>query len=108
MAIGIAGLLGLGAQQLGTTTFGRVVKFTKADPVNIAARAAVRERGLALLRELHKRQGEDKYDRVIIGRVSSSCRKVTLANPRSSAEDRVARHALGSSVGLTFSSAAAS
>ncbi|SCX31793.1 hypothetical protein [Agrobacterium rosae] len=66
MAIGIAGLLGLGAQQLGTTTFGRVVKYTRADPVNIAARAAVRERGLALLRELHKRQGEDKYDRVIV------------------------------------------
>ena len=32
--------------RLGTSTFGRVVRHTQADPDNIAARAAVRDRGL--------------------------------------------------------------
>ncbi|MDK1494286.1 hypothetical protein QN219_30465 [Sinorhizobium sp. 7-81] len=48
---------------LATKSFGRVVRYTRAQPDNIAARAAVRERGLALLRALHK---DDKYDRVIL------------------------------------------
>ncbi|MBY3101149.1 hypothetical protein HFO69_26135 [Rhizobium laguerreae] len=48
---------------LATKSFGRVVRYTRAQPDNIAARAAVRERGLALLRALHK---GDKYDRVIL------------------------------------------
>lgn len=39
--------------QMGTSTFGRVVRYTRADPDNIAARAAVRDRGLKLLRALH-------------------------------------------------------
>jgi len=37
-----------------SATFGRVVRYTKADPDNIAARAKIRERGLELLRALHK------------------------------------------------------
>ncbi|WP_433765305.1 hypothetical protein [Pseudomonas putida] len=44
-------------------TFGRVVRYTRADPDNIAARAAVRTRGLNLLRALHE---GDEYDRVIL------------------------------------------
>jgi hypothetical protein len=42
--------------------FGRVVRYTRAKPDNIAARKQVRERGLELLAELHK--GE--YERIII------------------------------------------
>lgn len=49
--------------QLATKSFGRVVRYTRAQPDNIAARAAVRERGLELLRALHR---DDKYDRVIL------------------------------------------
>jgi hypothetical protein len=44
-------------------TFGRVVRYTKATPDNIAARAAVRERGLALLRALHN---GTSYGRIIV------------------------------------------
>ncbi|GAC1339028.1 MAG: hypothetical protein NVSMB18_06480 [Acetobacteraceae bacterium] len=44
-------------------TFGRVVRYTRADPDNIAARKAVRERGLALLRALHH---DATYDRVVV------------------------------------------
>ncbi len=44
-------------------TFGRVVRYTRADPDNIAARAAVRERGLNLLRALH---ADDDYARVVV------------------------------------------
>lgn len=56
---------GLGAQihRVATATFGRVVRYTRADPDNIAARAAVRERGLALLEALHK---SGDYDRIIV------------------------------------------
>ena len=63
LAIGLAGILGVVAQQLGTKSFGRVVRYTRAEPDNIAARAAVRERGLQLLRALHDR---DDYDRVVV------------------------------------------
>ncbi|MBX4952701.1 hypothetical protein HJA95_24705 [Rhizobium binae] len=49
--------------QMATKSFGRVVRYTRAQPDNIAARAAVRERGLELLRALHR---DDKYDRVIL------------------------------------------
>jgi hypothetical protein len=41
--------------------FGRVVRYTVAKPDNIAARKAIRERGLDLLAELHK-----DYDRIIV------------------------------------------
>jgi hypothetical protein len=43
-------------------TFGRVVRYTQSNPDNIAARAAVRERGLELLRALH----DGNYKRIII------------------------------------------
>ncbi|SEP49938.1 hypothetical protein SAMN02990966_07460 [Rhodospirillales bacterium URHD0017] len=50
-----------------TASFGRVVKYTRSDPDNIAARKAVRERGLALLRELHAGNGQEtNYDRVVL------------------------------------------
>jgi hypothetical protein len=49
--------------QMGTSTFGRVVRYTRADPNNIAARAAVRERGLKLLRALHD---GPHYKRIVI------------------------------------------
>ena len=41
---------------------GRVVRYTRATPDNIAARAAIRERGLALLKDLHCAE----YDRIIV------------------------------------------
>jgi hypothetical protein len=46
-----------------TRTFGRVVRYTRAEPDNIAARAAVRQRGLELLRALHD---GDEYSRVVV------------------------------------------
>jgi hypothetical protein len=57
--------LGLTAvvHRVGTSTFGRVVRYTRADPDNIAARAAVRDRGLRLLRALHE---GPPYKRIII------------------------------------------
>jgi hypothetical protein len=45
-----------------TRYFGRVVRYTRADPDNIAARAAVRERGLKLLRDLH----DGSYARIVL------------------------------------------
>jgi hypothetical protein len=42
--------------------FGRVVRYTRADPDNIAARRNIRERGLALLAELH----DGDYERIIV------------------------------------------
>jgi hypothetical protein len=41
---------------------GRVVRYTRAKPDNIAARQNIRERGLALLADLHK----DEYERIIV------------------------------------------
>src|SRR5262249_8907193 len=58
-AVGITALV----HRMGTSTFGRVVRYTRADPDNIAARAAVRERGLKLLRALHD---GPHYKRVVI------------------------------------------
>jgi hypothetical protein len=49
--------------RMGTSTFGRVVRYTRADPDNIAARAAVRDRGLKLLRTLHE---GPHYKRIIV------------------------------------------
>ncbi len=48
---------------MGTSTFGRVVRYTRAAPDNIAARAAVRDRGLKLLRALHD---GPHYKRIVI------------------------------------------
>lgn len=49
--------------KIATATFGRVVRYTRADPDNIAARQAVRERGLNLLHALHE---GDYYKRIVI------------------------------------------
>jgi hypothetical protein len=49
--------------RMGTSTFGRVVRYTRADPDNIAARAAARDRGLKLLRTLHD---GPRYKRIVI------------------------------------------
>ncbi len=46
-----------------TASFGRVVRYTMADPANIAARQAVRERGLKLMNSLHE---GDRYKRIIM------------------------------------------
>lgn len=43
-------------------TFGRVVRYTRAKPDNIAARKDIRERGLALLSALH----DSSYERIIV------------------------------------------
>ena len=56
-------LIGGWVHRMGTSTFGRVVRYTRADPDNIAARAAVRDRGLKLLRALHK---GSHYKRIVI------------------------------------------
>ena len=59
LAVIITGLV----HRMGTSTFGRVVRYTQASPDNIAARAAVRDRGLKLLRALHD---GPPYKRIII------------------------------------------
>ncbi len=51
--------------KMGTSTFGRVVRYTRATPDNIAARAEVRDRGLKLLRALHDGYGP-QYKRIVI------------------------------------------
>jgi hypothetical protein len=58
-AVGVTALV----HRMGTSTFGRVVRYTRADPDNIAARAAVRDRGLKLLRALHEGA---HYKRIVI------------------------------------------
>jgi len=52
-----------GVHRMGTSTFGRVVRYTRAVPDNIAARAAVRDRSLKLLRALHD---GPHYKRIVI------------------------------------------
>ena len=54
--------MGLVATSFITPYFGRVVRYTRAKPDNIAARKQIRERGLALLSELHKKE----YERIIV------------------------------------------
>jgi hypothetical protein len=63
LLLAIAAGLGTPLHKMATAYFGRVVRYTKADPDNIAARAAVRERGLKLLRALHE---GDYYKRIVI------------------------------------------
>ena len=63
LLLALAGGLGTLLHNLATAYFGRVVRYTMADPDNIAARAAVRERGLALFRALHE---GDYYKRIVI------------------------------------------
>src|SRR5215813_12849090 len=59
----VAAGFGAWLHKIATATFGRVVRYTKADPDNIAARQAVRERGLKLLGALHEAA---HYKRIII------------------------------------------
>jgi hypothetical protein len=61
--------IGLATAALGAIThwfvvpyFGRVVRYTRTKPDNIAARKNIRERGLALLAELHR----SEYERIIV------------------------------------------
>jgi hypothetical protein len=61
MAAAVAATAGI--HQVVTTTFGRVVRYTQSYPDNIAARAAVRKRGLDLLRAIHN---GNQYNRIII------------------------------------------
>ena len=63
VVLGVAAAVGALAHRVATATFGRVVRYTRADPANIDARAKVRARGLALLRALHE---GNRYDRVIL------------------------------------------
>lgn len=58
----IAAGLSWGAHSLVVPYFGRVVRYTRALPDNVMARQAIRERGLALLNELH-RAG---YERIVV------------------------------------------
>ena len=58
-------LLSALVHRMGTSTFGRVVRYTRASPDNIAARAEVRDRGLKLLRAIHDGYGP-QYKRVVI------------------------------------------
>src|SRR5262249_17161164 len=59
----VAAALGGWLHKRATASFGRVVRYTRADPDNIAARQAVRERGLKLLNSLHE---GDYYKRIVI------------------------------------------
>lgn len=60
--IAIFAAAGTALHQLATRSFGRVVRYTRAQPDNIASRANVRARGLALLRALH----DGSYDRIVV------------------------------------------
>jgi hypothetical protein len=59
----VAAGLGTWLHRKATATFGRVVRYTKADPDNIAARQNVRERGLKLLSSIHD---SNYYKRIVI------------------------------------------
>jgi hypothetical protein len=59
----VAAASGAALHKIATATFGRVVRYTKADPANIAARQAVRDRGLNLMNTLHE---SNHYKRIII------------------------------------------
>ena len=58
----IVAVLGYFAHTWVVASFGRVVRYTRALPDNIAARKAIRERGLKLLDDLHRAE----YDRIIV------------------------------------------
>ena len=59
----VAAALATWLHRTATATFGRVVRYTKADPDNIAARQAVRERGLKLMSALHE---GNYYKRIVL------------------------------------------
>ncbi|MGB8898347.1 MAG: hypothetical protein WCC90_03395 [Methylocella sp.] len=50
----VAAAFGVWLHKIATPYFGRVVRYTHADPENIASRRDVRERGLKLLNSLHE------------------------------------------------------
>ena len=58
----VATALGVIAHNFIVPYFGRVVRYTQARPDNIAARKNVRERGLNLLKELHRAD----YERIVV------------------------------------------
>ena len=58
----VAAFLAWLAHSVAVPYAGRVVRYTRATPDNIAARKDIRERGLALLDELHKKD----YHRIIV------------------------------------------
>jgi len=58
----IIAVLGIISTSFIVPYFGRVVRYTRAKPDNVAARKNIRERGLALLSELHK----EEYERIIV------------------------------------------
>lgn len=59
----LAAAAGALVHRVATATFGRVVRYTRAYPDNIAARAAIRKRGLELLDALHR---GTQYSRVVL------------------------------------------
>lgn len=59
----VAAALGTWLHKAASATFGRVVRYTRADPNNIAARQNVRERGLKLLSAIHD---GNYYKRIVI------------------------------------------
>ena len=58
----LAGGVALGMQYVVAPYAGRVARYVRADPRNIAIRAAIRDRGLKLLRDLHDR---GSYERIV-------------------------------------------
>ena len=58
----LAAVLGYFTNRLLVPYAGRVVRYTRAKPENIAARKAIRERGLELLASLH----DGSYERIIV------------------------------------------
>ena len=58
----VAAVLAWLAHSVAVPYAGRVVRYTRATPDNIAARKDIRERGLALLEELHRKD----YQRIIV------------------------------------------
>ena len=59
----VAAGFGFWLHKIATAYFGRVVRYTRADPDNIASRRDVRERGLKLLNALHE---GGYYKRIVI------------------------------------------
>lgn len=61
--LALGGGLAATVHGMATSTFGRVIRYTRSEPDNIAARAAVRDRALKLIDALHAGGG---YDRIIV------------------------------------------
>lgn len=61
--VALVGLGGAVISRFATRSFGRVVRYTRAEPDNLAARAAVRQRGLELLEALHE---DESYARIVV------------------------------------------